>query len=59
MVGPIGLVGSQRRYVRSRGVERQRMQWFGWAVAVGAEMLVVALALRVLWGWPHHARGWW
>ena len=28
------------------------MQWFGWALAVGAEMLVVALALRVLWGWP-------
>ena len=50
--GSIGLVGSQRRYVRSRGVERQRMQWFGWAMAVGAEMLVVALALRVLWGWP-------
>ncbi len=50
--GTIGLIGSQRRYVRSRGVERQRMQWFGWAIAVGAEMLVVALALRVLWGWP-------
>ena len=35
------------------------MQWFGWAMAVGAEMLVVALALRVLWGWPHRhvARG--
>jgi len=50
--GSIGLVGSQRRYIRSRGVERQRMQWFGWAMAVGAELLVVALALRVLWGWP-------
>jgi signal transduction histidine kinase len=50
--GSIGIVGSQRRYIRSRGVERQRMQWFGWAVAVGAELLVVALALRVLWGWP-------
>jgi signal transduction histidine kinase len=50
--GSIGLIGSQRRYARSRGVERQRMQWFGWALAVGAEMLVVALALRVLWGWP-------
>jgi len=54
VAGAIGVVGSQRRYVRSRGVERQRMQWFGWAVAVGAEMLVVALALHVLWGWPHH-----
>jgi signal transduction histidine kinase len=54
VAGAIGVVGSQRRYVRSRGVERQRMQWFGWAVAVGAELLVVALALHVLWGWPHH-----
>jgi signal transduction histidine kinase len=50
--GSVGLIGSQRRYLRSRGVERQRMQWFGWAFAVGAELLVVALALRVLWGWP-------
>jgi len=50
--GSIGVIGSQRRYARSRGVERQRMQWFGWAVAVGGEMLVLALALRVLWGWP-------
>jgi signal transduction histidine kinase len=50
--GSIGLIGSQRRYMRSRGVERQRMQWFGWAMAVGAEVIVVALALRVLWGWP-------
>jgi signal transduction histidine kinase len=50
--GVIGVTGSQRRYARSRGVERQRMQWFGWAIAVGAETLVVALALRLLWGWP-------
>ncbi|HTZ07811.1 MAG TPA: histidine kinase [Acidimicrobiales bacterium] len=50
--GVIGVVGSQRRYAKSRGVERQRMQWFGWAIAVGAEWLVVALALRLLWGWP-------
>jgi signal transduction histidine kinase len=52
LFGSIGIIGSQRRYLRSRGVERQRMQWFGWAFAVGAELLVVALALRVLWGWP-------
>ena len=59
IVVPIGVVGSQRRYVRSRGVERQRMQWFGWAVAVGAEILLVALALRVLWGWPTSPGWWW
>jgi signal transduction histidine kinase len=48
----IGVIGSQRRYARSKGLERRRMQWFGWAVAVGAEILLVCLALRVLWGWP-------
>lgn len=46
MIGSIGVIGSRRRYARSRGLERQRMQWFGWAIAVGAETLVVALALR-------------
>jgi len=50
--GGIGVAGSQRRYVRSKGLERRRMQWFGWAVAVGVEILFVCLALRLLWGWP-------
>ena len=49
---PVGIVGSQRRYARSTGLERQRLQWFGWAVTVGVEALLVALALRMLWGWP-------
>lgn len=48
----IGFIGSQRRYARSSGLERQRMQWFGWAAALTAEALLVALALRGLWGWP-------
>ncbi|MEA2826894.1 MAG: hypothetical protein QOG43_1333 [Actinomycetota bacterium] len=50
--GVVGLGGSNRRYRRAVGVERQRMQWFGWAVAVGAEVTVVALAVRLLSGWP-------
>ena len=48
----IGIIGSQRRYARSSGLERQRMQWFGWAAALTVETLLVALALRGLWGWP-------
>ncbi len=48
----IGVAGSHRRYGRSKGLERRRMQWFGWALAVGVEILFVCLALRVLWGWP-------
>ena len=52
VAGTAGFVGSNHRYRRSHGVERQRMQWFGWAVAVGAEVILVALALRLLAGWP-------
>lgn len=52
---PIGIIASQRRYAHSTGLERQRIQWFGWAFALGTEMLLVALALRVLWGWPTRA----
>jgi len=52
VAGAIGLVGSNRRYRRAVGVERQRMQWFGWAVAVGVEVTLVALAVRLLTGWP-------
>jgi signal transduction histidine kinase len=48
----IGIIGSQRRYAHSSGLERQRMQWFGWAAALMVETLLVALALRELWGWP-------
>ncbi|HEX2701171.1 MAG TPA: histidine kinase [Acidimicrobiales bacterium] len=47
-----GLVVSNHRYRRSQGTERQRMQWFGWAVVVGAEVALVALASRLFSGWP-------
>jgi signal transduction histidine kinase len=49
---PIGLVGARRRYRRAAGLERQRMQWFGWAISVGVELIVLAEALRLFWGWP-------
>lgn len=52
---PVGVVAAQRRYSRSVGIERQRLQWFGWAVTLGVEALLVALALRLLWGWPTRA----
>jgi signal transduction histidine kinase len=51
----VGAGVSQRRYSRSAGLERQRMQWFGWAAAVTLEALLVAIALRVLLGWPTRA----
>jgi signal transduction histidine kinase len=49
----VGFAVSQRRYARSAGLERQRMQWFGWATAITIETLLVAVGLRLLWGWPH------
>ena len=51
----VGLIVSNHRYRKSYGTERQRMQWFGWAVAVGAEVTVVALAMRLFSGWPSDA----
>jgi signal transduction histidine kinase len=51
----VGAGASQRRYARSTGLERQRMQWFGWATAVALEMLLVSLALWVLVDWPARA----
>ncbi|MFN2607108.1 MAG: GAF domain-containing sensor histidine kinase [Acidimicrobiales bacterium] len=50
----IGLAGSNRRYRRAQGAERQRMQWFGWSIVVAAELTLVTLALRLLAGWPPH-----
>lgn len=47
-----GFEGANHRYRRSQGVERQRMQWFGWAAAVGCEVALVAVGIRVLSGWP-------
>jgi signal transduction histidine kinase len=51
----LGAGVSQRRYARSTGLERQRMQWFGWAVAIALVALLVALALRALLDWPTRA----
>jgi signal transduction histidine kinase len=51
----VGAGASQRRYAHSTGLERQRMQWFGWAAAVAVEMLLVSLALWVLVDWPTRA----
>jgi signal transduction histidine kinase len=48
----VGLGLSNARYRRTRGPERQRMQWFGWALAVTTEATLICLGLRVLIGSP-------
>jgi signal transduction histidine kinase len=49
----IGVSLSNARYVKTRGEPRQRMQWFGLAVTLAVEIVLVAGALRIFLGWPH------
>ncbi len=51
----VGAGLSNARYRGARGQERQRMQWFGWAVTVAAEVTLVTIALRLFVGWPDHS----
>jgi signal transduction histidine kinase len=48
----VGVAPSHRRFLATRGVARQRMEWVGLAVVMVAEVALVATALRVLTGWP-------
>lgn len=47
-----GLPAAHRRYRATAGAERQRLQWVGCAVAVLVGVGAVAVALRLLVGWP-------
>jgi len=50
-----GAIVSTSRYNRSRGLERQRMQWFGWSMTVAFTVAVFAGATRLLVKWPTNA----
>jgi signal transduction histidine kinase len=50
----IGMIGSNARYGRSAGIDRQRMQWVGLGITIAAEVAIVAIAMRVLLDWPPH-----
>ena len=47
-----GLHRSHRRYVAAGSVDRRRMQWVGWALAVDAEIVLAVIALRLMADWP-------
>jgi signal transduction histidine kinase len=49
-----GLSLSHDRYETAGAVDRRRLQWFGWGVAVATEAALVVAALRLLSGWPDH-----
>lgn len=47
-----GVYMANLRYREAVDADRRRMQWFGWALAVGAEVVVVAVALELIADWP-------
>jgi len=52
LAAALGVSGAASRYRDARGAERRRMHWVALAVAVASEVVLVALTLRVLLGWP-------
>jgi signal transduction histidine kinase len=52
LAAAIAVSVSNARYVRTRGEARQRMQWFGLAVTVAIEIVLLAVALRIFLDWP-------
>ncbi|HVL03998.1 MAG TPA: hypothetical protein VM386_06140, partial [Acidimicrobiales bacterium] len=50
----VGLGPANRRYTKTAGLDRQRLQWLGCALAVVTEIALIVVALRALVGWPPH-----
>ena len=50
----IGLYAANVRYAKAGAVDRRRMQWVGWGIAVATEAGIVVVALRLLTDWPDH-----
>jgi signal transduction histidine kinase len=49
-----GMYASHVRYIKAGAVDRRRMQWVGWGMAVATEGALVVIALRLLTDWPQH-----
>ncbi len=47
-----GMYASHVRYVKAGAIDRRRMQWVGWGMAVATESALVVVALRLLTDWP-------
>ncbi len=53
-----GLAGAHARYQTAGATDRRRMQWVGWAMAVGGEAVLVVIALTALTGHPDDPEAW-
>ena len=53
-----GLAGAHARYQTAGATDRRRMQWVGWALAVGGEAVLVVIALSALTGHPDDPEAW-
>ncbi|HEY1281055.1 MAG TPA: hypothetical protein VGF22_15370, partial [Acidimicrobiales bacterium] len=53
-----GLAAAHSRYRAAGARDRHRMQWVGWALAVGAEAVLVVVALHALTGRPADLAAW-
>ena len=53
-----GLAGAHARYQTAGATDRRRMQWVGWAMAVGGEAVLVVIALSALTGHPDDPEAW-
>jgi signal transduction histidine kinase len=47
-----GMLGANARYRRATAIDRRRMQWVGWALAVGAAAICVLVTIQLLTDWP-------
>lgn len=53
VVAAIGLPLANRRYRAAGPLDRRRLQWFGLALAVVLELVLVLLAVEAMARWPH------
>ena len=53
-----GVAAAHGRYRVAGARDRRRMQWVGWALAVGAEAVLIVIALHALTGRPADLAAW-
>ncbi len=50
----LGFAASAARYAKSKGPDRKRMEWIGWALTTSAAFALVMAGLHALVDWPKH-----